>query len=146
VGVGVEGSRDVCVTQKFLDELGMHSLGEEEARTGVPEIVEGDPREPRLFEQGPPEAVDEVGAANWVLLWVEKTHSHLPFLSPCSHRARTAFVVRYIERFELANLGGLTSPLRTVLLTLKVSFSRSMSPHLRPRSSPRRLPMVMPST
>ncbi len=41
VGVGIEGRRDVSVTKKLLDELGMHPLGEKEAHTSVPEIMEG---------------------------------------------------------------------------------------------------------
>ena len=52
------------MSEQLLDEFRVYSLGEKEGRTGVPEIVEGDPREPRLFEQGPPRAVDEVGAAD----------------------------------------------------------------------------------
>src|SRR5215212_4633165 len=58
VGVGVEGRRDIGMSQKLLDELGMHPLGEKEARTGVPEIMEGDSREPRPFQQWPPGTVD----------------------------------------------------------------------------------------
>ena len=64
VGVGVEGRRDIGMSQKLLDELGMHPLGEKEARTGVPEIMEGDSREPRPFQERPPGTVDEVVATN----------------------------------------------------------------------------------
>jgi hypothetical protein len=52
VGGGVEGRCDVGMPQKLLDELGMHPLGEKEARTGVPEIVEGNPREPAFSSRG----------------------------------------------------------------------------------------------
>jgi hypothetical protein len=89
----------------------MHTLGEEEARTGVPEIVEGDPQEPAFSSKGRQERLTRLAQPTGVPLRVEKTHSHSPFLSPCSRRARTAPVVRHIERVELADLGGLTSPL-----------------------------------
>ena len=39
VGACIQHRRDVGVAQKLLDECGADTLGEEEASTGVPEIV-----------------------------------------------------------------------------------------------------------
>jgi hypothetical protein len=44
VGVGVEGRPDVGVPEQLLDEFGMYSLREKEARTGVFEVMKGNSR------------------------------------------------------------------------------------------------------
>jgi hypothetical protein len=66
---------------------------------------------PAFSSRGRQERLTRLAQPTGVRLRVEKTHSHTPFLSPCSRRARTGPVVKYIERVELTDLGRLTSPL-----------------------------------
>ena len=51
MGVGVDGDGDAGVSQEVLDQLGVDATLEEERGAGVPEIVEGNVREPRAFEK-----------------------------------------------------------------------------------------------
>jgi hypothetical protein len=63
VAIGVERDGDRCVSEQFLDKLGVLACHEEYCSAGAAEIVESDLGQFRILQEGLEVATEEVGAA-----------------------------------------------------------------------------------